>query len=175
MGQSAQYCTQRGSFLSGVEGAAPERDIAGEIAKAFVLVMLALVFVFSFLDLIKQLDDIGSGSYRFSDAVLFELRMLAHFSNDAALTAAETGHLVFATLHTNDAAQALDRIVDVFPAEQQAQIDALKVKGETQRPADEDRAEIAVRLRTAVDSTRITYHALLTAAGWRRRPRPRRG
>ena len=39
-----------------------------------------------------------------------------------ALTIAETGHLVFATLHTNDAAQALDRIVDVFPAEQQAQI-----------------------------------------------------
>ena len=40
----------------------------------------------------------------------------------AALTLAETGHLVFATLHTNDAAQSLDRIVDVFPAEQQAQI-----------------------------------------------------
>jgi twitching motility protein PilT len=40
----------------------------------------------------------------------------------AALTLAETGHLVFATLHTNDAAQTIDRIVDVFPAEQQAQI-----------------------------------------------------
>jgi twitching motility protein PilT len=39
-----------------------------------------------------------------------------------ALTVAETGHLVFATLHTNDTAQALDRIVDVFPAEQQGQI-----------------------------------------------------
>jgi twitching motility protein PilT len=39
-----------------------------------------------------------------------------------ALTIAETGHLVFATLHTNDTAQALDRVVDVFPAEQQAQI-----------------------------------------------------
>ena len=39
-----------------------------------------------------------------------------------ALTIAETGHLVFATLHTNDTSQALDRIVDVFPAEQQAQI-----------------------------------------------------
>jgi twitching motility protein PilT len=39
-----------------------------------------------------------------------------------ALTLAETGHLVFATLHTNDAAQALDRISDVFPAERQAQI-----------------------------------------------------
>jgi len=39
-----------------------------------------------------------------------------------ALTVAETGHLVFATLHTNDTAQALDRIVDVFPAERQTQI-----------------------------------------------------
>jgi twitching motility protein PilT len=39
-----------------------------------------------------------------------------------ALTLAETGHLVFATLHTNDTAQALDRIVDVFPSERQAQI-----------------------------------------------------
>jgi twitching motility protein PilT len=38
------------------------------------------------------------------------------------LTLAETGHLVFATLHTNDAAQTVDRIVDVFPAEQQSQI-----------------------------------------------------
>jgi twitching motility protein PilT len=40
----------------------------------------------------------------------------------AALTVAETGHLVFATLHTNSAAQAIDRIVDVFPDEQQKQI-----------------------------------------------------
>ncbi len=38
------------------------------------------------------------------------------------LTMAETGHLVFGTLHTNDAAQAIDRIVDVFPAERQQQI-----------------------------------------------------
>ncbi len=39
----------------------------------------------------------------------------------AALTIAETGHLVFATLHTNSAAQTVDRIVDVFPETQQAQ------------------------------------------------------
>jgi twitching motility protein PilT len=39
-----------------------------------------------------------------------------------ALTAAETGHLVLSTLHTNDAAQAIHRIVDVFPPAQQAQI-----------------------------------------------------
>lgn len=40
----------------------------------------------------------------------------------AALTVAETGHLVFATLHTNSAAQTVDRIVDVFPEEQQKQV-----------------------------------------------------
>jgi len=39
-----------------------------------------------------------------------------------ALTAAETGHLVFGTLHTSSASQTIDRIVDVFPAEQQQQI-----------------------------------------------------
>lgn len=40
----------------------------------------------------------------------------------AALTIAETGHLVFATLHTNSAGQTIDRIVDVFPEKQQAQV-----------------------------------------------------
>ena len=40
----------------------------------------------------------------------------------AALTVAETGHLCFATLHTNDALQTINRIVDVFPASQQAQV-----------------------------------------------------
>lgn len=40
----------------------------------------------------------------------------------AALTIAETGHLVFATLHTNSASQTIDRIIDVFPSIQQAQI-----------------------------------------------------
>jgi twitching motility protein PilT len=39
-----------------------------------------------------------------------------------AVTAAETGHLVFSTLHTNNAAQTLDRIIDSFPAQQQEQI-----------------------------------------------------
>lgn len=43
-------------------------------------------------------------------------------SIQATLTIAETGHLVFATLHTNDAAQAIDRIVDVFPADRRPQV-----------------------------------------------------
>lgn len=40
----------------------------------------------------------------------------------AAITIAETGHLVFATLHTNSAAQSVDRMIDVFPAYQQSQV-----------------------------------------------------
>ena len=49
-----------------------------------------------------------------------EMRDLDTISN--AITAAETGHLVFATLHTNDAAQTVDRMIDVFPPHQQPQI-----------------------------------------------------
>lgn len=52
--------------------------------------------------------------------LLGELRDLESIS--VALTAAETGHLVFATLHTSDAAQSIDRIVDVFSADQQQQV-----------------------------------------------------
>jgi twitching motility protein PilT len=49
-----------------------------------------------------------------------EMRDLETMST--ALTAAETGHLVFATLHTQSTAQTVDRIIDIFPAEQQAQV-----------------------------------------------------
>jgi twitching motility protein PilT len=45
-----------------------------------------------------------------------------HETIEAALTLAETGHLTFATLHTSDAVQTINRIVDVFPAHQQAQV-----------------------------------------------------
>jgi twitching motility protein PilT len=49
-----------------------------------------------------------------------EMRDLETIS--VALTAAETGHLVYATLHTQDAAQTIDRVIDVFPPHQQQQI-----------------------------------------------------
>ncbi len=51
-----------------------------------------------------------------------EMRDLETISS--ALTVAETGHLVFATLHTNSASQTVDRIIDVFPASQQTQVRA---------------------------------------------------
>ena len=49
-----------------------------------------------------------------------EMRDLETIST--ALTAAETGHLVFATLHTQDTPQTIDRIIDVFPPHQQHQV-----------------------------------------------------
>jgi twitching motility protein PilT len=55
--------------------------------------------------------------------LLGEMRDLESIS--IALTLAETGHLVFGTLHTNDASQALDRVVDVFPAEKRDQIQTM--------------------------------------------------
>jgi twitching motility protein PilT len=56
-----------------------------------------------------------------------------------ALTAAETGHLVFATLHTQDAPQTVDRIIDVFPPSQQGQI----------------RAQLAIGLQGVVTQTLV--------------------
>ena len=76
--------------------------------------------------------EVGSDAKSFSQALravfredanvllLGELRDLDTIAT--AMTAAETGHLVFATLHTNDSAQTIDRVIDVFPAHQQNQI-----------------------------------------------------
>ena len=78
--------------------------------------------------------EIGTDAHGFAEALraglrqdpdvilLGEMRDLETIST--ALTAAETGHLVFATLHTRGAAGTIDRIIDVFPAEQQGQIRA---------------------------------------------------
>lgn len=76
--------------------------------------------------------EIGSDSGSFERALRSALRedpdvlligeMRDLESIQIALTMAETGHLVFGTLHTNDAAQAIDRIIDVFPAWRQDQI-----------------------------------------------------
>ena len=76
--------------------------------------------------------EVGSDTASFPDALRSALRedpdvLLVGEMRDLdsirfALTIAETGHLVFATLHTNDTSQSLARIIDVFPAEQQAQV-----------------------------------------------------
>jgi twitching motility protein PilT len=76
--------------------------------------------------------ELGSDAKSFSEALKAALRqdpdvILVGEMRDletisTALTAAETGHLVFATLHTQDTAQTIDRIIDVFPAHQQGQV-----------------------------------------------------
>jgi twitching motility protein PilT len=78
--------------------------------------------------------ELGSDATSFADALKAALRqdpdvILVGEMRDletigTALTAAETGHLVFATLHTQDTAQTIDRIIDVFPPEQQGQVRA---------------------------------------------------
>ena len=73
----------------------------------------------------------------------------------SALTIAETGHLVFATLHTNDAAQTIDRIVDVFPENQQAQV-KLQLSGTLE-------AVISQRLVPAIEGGRLPACEILLA------------
>jgi twitching motility protein PilT len=76
--------------------------------------------------------EVGEDTYSFANALKHVLRqdpdvILVGEMRDletisTAITAAETGHLVFATLHTQDAPQSVDRIIDVFPAHQQEQV-----------------------------------------------------
>ena len=75
---------------------------------------------------------IGKDSKSFANAIKYALRedpdiILVGEMRDketigAAITAAETGHIVFGTLHTNSAVQTINRIIDVFPADEQAQV-----------------------------------------------------
>ncbi len=82
-----------------------------------------------------------------------EMRDLESVST--TLTIAETGHLVFATLHTNDAAQSIDRIVDVFPSGQQQQI-----RGQL---ASVLAGVISLRLLPKVGGGRIPAYEILVA------------
>lgn len=62
------------------------------------------------------------GTFRQDVDVILVGEMRGHDTIAAAVTAAETGHLVFSTLHTNNASQTIDRIIDSFPGDQQDQI-----------------------------------------------------
>ena len=85
--------------------------------------------------------------------LLGEMRDLDSIS--ITLTLAETGHLVFGTLHTNDAPQALDRIVDVFPAERRDQIQ-IQLAGTLQ-------GVISQRLLPAIGGGRVGAYEVLLA------------
>jgi twitching motility protein PilT len=78
--------------------------------------------------------EVGADTKSFASALKYALRedpdviLIGEMRDletiEAAITIAETGHLVFATLHTNSAAEAINRIIDVFPAHQQSQVRA---------------------------------------------------
>jgi twitching motility protein PilT len=71
-----------------------------------------------------------------------------------AITAAETGHIVFGTLHTNTAASTVDRVIDVFPPEQQAQIRVML--------SESLRGVISQRLFRRIDTSgRVACHEIL--------------
>ncbi|KKS03952.1 type IV pili twitching motility protein PilT [Candidatus Curtissbacteria bacterium RIFCSPLOWO2_02_41_11] len=75
----------------------------------------------------------------------------------SAITIAETGHLVFATLHTNSAAQSVDRIIDVFPQNQQAQV-RLQL-------AETIAAIVSMRLVPAIGGGRLPAVEILLTSG----------
>jgi twitching motility protein PilT len=89
-------------------------------------------FIYEPKNCVIRQREVGADTHSFSDALrhvlrqdpdiilVGELRDLETIS--LAITAAETGHLVFATLHTQDAAQTVDRMIDVFPPHQQQQV-----------------------------------------------------
>ncbi len=94
-----------------------------------------------------------------------EMRDLETIS--VALTAAETGHLVFATLHTQDAAQTIDRVIDVFPAEQQDQV-------RTQLAGAIQGVVCQTLCKTADGKGRVVATEVLVATAARPQPDPRR-
>ncbi len=89
-------------------------------------------FVHTHKKAVIEQREVGSDTKNFAIAVRHVLRQAPHIilvgemrdleTIRAVLTAAETGHLVLATLHTNDAPQSVDRIIDVFPPYQQTQV-----------------------------------------------------
>jgi len=89
-------------------------------------------YIFSQDRAIISQREVGQDTRSFQDALRAVLRqdpdviMIGEIRDpetmSTAMTAAETGHLVFATLHTNSAAQTIDRIIDSFPPNQQGQI-----------------------------------------------------
>ncbi len=74
----------------------------------------------------------------------------------SAITVAETGHLVFATLHTNSASQSIDRIIDVFPESQQAQV--------RMQLASTIAGIISIRLIPAIGGGRLPVAEILLAS-----------
>lgn len=112
--------------------AAMLNEINEQRAEHIVTIEDPIEFIFKPIRSIISQREMGYDSHSWQIALRSVLRedpdvvlvgeMRDHETISSALTVAETGHLVFATLHTNSAAQTIDRIVDVFPDEQQEQV-----------------------------------------------------
>lgn len=135
------FCRLRGGLIlvTGVTGSGKSTTLASMVkrisdTRCGVIVTLEdpIEFIFNHSSSLIKQREIGGDTRSFSRAlkqalrqdpdviIVSELRDLDTIR--IALTAAETGHLVLATLHTSDAPQTIDRLVDVFPADQQPQI-----------------------------------------------------
>ena len=112
--------------------AAMLNEINATRAEHLVTIEDPIEFIFKPIKSIISQREMGSDTHSWQIALRSALRedpdvvlvgeMRDYETIASALTVAETGHLVFATLHTNSAAQTIDRIVDVFPEEQQDQV-----------------------------------------------------
>ncbi len=106
------------------------RELKGHI----ITVEDPIEFIHRHQSCIVNQREVGTDTNSFAAALKYALRqdpdvvlvgeMRDLETTQAALTIAETGHLAFATLHTNSAAETINRIIDIFPAHQQAQIRA---------------------------------------------------
>ena len=107
-------------------------EINKERAEKIVTIEDPIEYVFSAEKSIIDQRELGGDTLSFSKALRSTFRenvnvimvgeMRDYETMSAAVTAAETGHLVFGTLHTNNAAQTIERIVDTFPPSQQQQV-----------------------------------------------------
>ncbi|MFH1094147.1 MAG: type IV pilus twitching motility protein PilT [Candidatus Omnitrophota bacterium] len=139
--QMSALCRQRRGMvlITGATGAGKTTTLAALVNKIniernchIVTVEDPIEVVHKNINSVISQRQVGEDTHTFADALKYVLRqdpdvILIGEMRDletiqAALNIAETGHLVFATLHTSDCVQTINRIIDVFPASQQAQV-----------------------------------------------------
>ena len=126
-------------LVTGITGSGKSSSLAAMIdyiarthRKVIISIEDPVEFVFSHSTSFIKQREVGTDTHAFSAALKHALRqdpdviMVSELRDmetiQAAITAAETGHLVLGTLHTIDAPRTLDRLIDVFPSNQQSQI-----------------------------------------------------
>lgn len=139
-------------------------DIINQERRAHIITIEdPIEYLFKEKQSIIEQREIGQDTDNFADALKYALRqdpniiMVGEMRDletiSAALTAAETGHLVLSTLHTSTAPETIERIVDVFPENKQKQIASLL--------ASNLRGVIAQELVPAIDGGRVVAREIL--------------